>query len=456
MDEKVVGAMLGLLEMKWVPLVGGMAVAATVGLSSANAETLPLPQPSSSPAVEVTEARHEPSPQDSALPADTPAAEHQPPATELRVSNAYQPTDSGATTPSRQADIAKVNLLAYVSVPIQGYLGTEEIPAAFTSHQAVMSLLSNNRNIPLQFEVLRRAYWTLPATEQMELLVALQGYHQSVGNDPYRFFSLGVTKLLMADNQSGLFYLRKANDAINNSFTRLVYGAAQAGVDMRQEQAKPDDWTIRKQNAVFMINDGVQAHGVNPLPGFWPAYQRVTQLLAPLPAYTEAMTTDISDLMVPYGDSVALAYVKLAAATSQLTAAAIADSTEATVMAATEIAPVTPATCQRPTAAPSQLASANRQVYVQVDGQGGLETVAVMPNDEASKPSVMVVVNDTYQQLGRFTAKKAPYVFEDLDSDGLPEVVIRQGGTHPERPVLVYRYDGCQYVMDTKTAALFD
>jgi methyl coenzyme M reductase subunit C len=376
-------------------------------------------------------------------------------------------TDKGATTPSEQVDLQQINLLAYMPIPMGGYLATKELPSKFTSHQTVLEILKENRNIPLQLEILRRAYWSLSAGEQMELLVGLQRFHQEAANDPYRFFSLGITKLLMADNQSGLFYLRKANDAINNSFTRLAYGAAQAGVDMRQEKAPADKWTNRKQNAVFMMSDSVRAHGANPLPGFWGAYLRATELLAPLPAYTEYVTADMTDLIVPYGDSVSLSYSKPKEGESTLTSAAIAGSTDATLMAATDLAPQTPATCQRDGIGSNVIRNATRQVYLQVDGRNGYEVIRVLPNSKNSSDDSadsttttgednIFISNESGQIIGQFSARKAPYIFEDLDSDGLPEVVIRQFNENRQTPVSVYRYDGCTYTKDQAIAQLFE
>ncbi len=348
--------------------------------------------------------------------------------------------------------------LVYITVGLPTQAADIPVDMTETKARTLLPLFKDNKSLGLHLELIRRAALTMDGDEQMELLVGLQKHQQAANTDPYRMFPLGLAKLLFTDNQSGLYYLRKANDALQSPYTNLAYGLAQVGVDLRQEKASPNTLNQRKQDAMFRLTDAVTAHGQRPAPGFWPAYLQTVKLLSPLEAYTEHITSDPTMLLLPYGNSVSLAY-----SPAQI-------DTTSTAMAATEtITSPTPAKACVSNAikiTDTDKQSASRTLYVQADGKGNYETVRVWPQRGTTAPNVdptqpvapkhyRMAISRNGTILADVETPKAPYIFEDLNDDNLPELVVRRFANNPEEPLVVYRYNGCQYQADTQISQLF-
>jgi hypothetical protein len=67
---------------------------------------------------------------------------------------------------------------------------------------------------------------------------------------------------------------------------------------------------------------------------------------------------------------------------------------------------------------------------------------------------VMILSNDG-RPLGEFQSPVSARFLEDLNGDGIFEVVIRQYQVDPFRPVQVYRYESGQFVQDKSVESLF-
>lgn len=355
---------------------------------------------------------------------------------------------TASTTPQQgevhveEAGAADYDFLRHLIIPLNGYTVGTSLPTKWKQSSQVVPLLLQNRNLALHLEILRQATLQLSPTEQRKLATALHAEHRKIPDDPYRFFDVGYTEWVIMHDKSALFYLRKANDQLQNPWSSLAYALAQAEADITHERALPGELTRRKQDAMFKLTDALTYQAKAPVSGFWPAYLRAMDALKPVPAYTDFTQTDRTDVLIPFGNSVSVEYSLPEFDTSE-------DDTP---------------TCQRPllnSIAP-KLSNATRTVSLYLNQQAETPDgvyflkADVTTEPGQSTPGYEVVVRRGNQVLADIKTPVGPYIFEDLDQDGTPEIVLRQFSHNRTQPVRVYRFNGCQFEADTDLISLFE
>lgn len=344
----------------------------------------------------------------------------------------------------------QLDLLHGVTFEISGYSEAKNLPAKFSSADEIMSAVNASSNLLVHMEVLRRGSADLGASEKDRLVNLLHKRYLSSENDAVKFFDNGYAQLVYKDNKSGLFFLRKANDKLNNQFSNLAYALAQADVDLNIENAPTDVMNFRKLDVTYKLSDAVAYDAKSHQPGFWPAFLQVIKNLTPIGPYASFTNSDFSSSYVPFGADLALAD----AGTVQIS------KVESTAVSPTATTKVTPeeVTCTAAAsyADPAQLNWAKhfRSTTLHLGG-GKEEKVHFFTTDTPNKYKV-VAIDSNKRVLADFISPIAPYIVEDINGDGVDELVIRQYLENPNEPIKVYRYSRCGYQLDKTVSTYFE
>src|SRR5262249_31951365 len=88
----------------------------------------------------------------------------------------------------------------------------------FTQDSQILGILTQDASLPAHMEALRRGYHELPENAKKGLVVRLLKRYEQSPEDPTRYFDYGYAQLVYLNNQTGLFFLRKANDKLQTQF----------------------------------------------------------------------------------------------------------------------------------------------------------------------------------------------------------------------------------------------
>ncbi len=333
-----------------------------------------------------------------------------------------------------------VDILRSVPLEVQDYASAKSFPEKFTSATEVMSVLNSTPVLLVHMEALRRGYLDLPASEQEKLLSDLHKRRMTNENDLMLGFDHGYAQLVYKRNKTGLFFLRKANDKIQDQFSNLAYGMAEAEADILLEGAKPEETTTRKMDVTYKLGDAVKLDAIKHQPGFWPSYVRVIEKLKPMPAYQSFTRRDFSLAYVPYGNSV----VPLKTGTS---ATSLPLSNQPAALLSNSLG----TSCDPNDGlkdADGKLGNIVSQRSANFNGNTAL--IQFSPTEETHLYRVRVL-NATGAPMLSFKTYAMSNIVEDLDGDGVFEIVARQYQFNPMLPVLVYRYTPCGFELDKKT-----
>lgn len=340
----------------------------------------------------------------------------------------------------------KIDLLRQVPLTINSYT---DVPETFSDPITVQNTLDLKRNILVHMEVLRRAYKGLTSEQQEELLKSLYDRYAEIDEDAYRFFDYGYGLMVMRNNKTGLFFLRKANERIKDQFSALAYGMAQAEADINLENSLPDQMSARKVNAIFMFKDAINRDAETHKPNFWPTLVSVLTALKPAAAYHDIVAADHSVKYVPYGQTAVaggpLDKVAQMKTDSSCNIGAFKPTTNGSLYLDQSIAFVQgepmavrfyKIALDQPTPAPTNTGE----------------------TDKADIPvTYRVITMDRQSNLvADFNSPLAPYIVEDIDGDGTYEFVIRQYAFNPLKPVVVYRYKACGFEEDKDVTQKFE
>lgn len=320
----------------------------------------------------------------------------------------------------------KFDLLRAIPLEVSGYTDTP-LPSAFTSASQVVEVLNSRRDLLLHMEAIRRSYTQLSAAEQQTLLDDLFDRYRSIDEDPVRFFDYGYAQLVIQNNKTGLFFLRKANDAIKDQFSSFAYGIAQVEADINFEDAKPSEMTQRKLDAIFRLKDAVRRDAGKHKPGFWPSYVRVVEKIRAIPAYQDFTSSDISVNYVPYGNI--------------------------------EVPPIAtlPANANKSSVQSSDPALAAQMLfqdrYVNLLGNG--KPIRFQAYNTGIPSQYRIILWDGGQAISDLTTQNTSQIMEDIDGDNQFELVVRQYATNPMTPVMVYRYKDSKFELDKTIDARF-
>lgn len=333
----------------------------------------------------------------------------------------------------------KIDLLRDIPLEVSAY--SAELPAQLTSAEQVVELLNTRRNLLVHMEAIRRSYQQLSSSEKDKLLSTLFERYQQMNDDAYRFFDHGYAQLVLQNNKTGLFFLRKANDQIKDQFSSLAYAAAEVEADLNFEDASPTQMTTRKLDAIFRFKDAVKRDAEKHKPGFWPSYVSIIEKVKAIPAYQDFTADDASLPYVPYGNT-SLPIQQASAVTQDGSAQAGYSASACQALSPYQKSPTESLYHQRPVDLLGTGVPLNFQVYKTDKPKGDLA-------------AYNVVLTNAQQTVAQFETPVAPYIIEDLDGDKQFELVVRQYAYDPLHPVQVYRYDGCKYELDQDLEAQF-
>lgn len=345
---------------------------------------------------------------------------------------------------------AQIDMLRRIPLPVEAYASGRAFPERFNTAQEVLRVVENTPVPLVHMEALRRTYEELPPAEQEKLLRALSARHKAQENDRTRFFDLGYAQLILKNNKSGLFFLRKAGDAIDSpyaAFFNLAYGMAQVEADLTLEGAQPDQITVRKMDATYRLSDAVQLDARRHQSGFWPTFVRVIEVMKGIPAYHSFVRRDFSLVYVPSGKK-AMLPAGGAAAPLPPVETPPASNFRAAGSSPASCSPDGDGTTMAPDVTPllfQQSANFNGEaMQIRFSGTGENHRYRVRVVDASGRPVLSFL---TYALPGP--------ILEDLEGDGIPEVVARQYAYDPMHPVLVYRHTPCGLEVDSKISSRF-
>jgi hypothetical protein len=348
-----------------------------------------------------------------------------------------------------------IDFLRTVPLQIEGYPAAQCLSVPLTSAGQILQVLDTTPTLLVHMEALRRGYADLPLIEQTKLMQALHKRHLTNEKDLLLGFDLGYGELVYEHNKTGLFFLRKANDQIQDQFSNLAYGMAQVEADLTLENASPEEMTTRKMDAMYRLGDAVKIDAAKHQPGFWPSYVRVIEKIKPLAAYKSFSRRDFSLAYLPYGNSV----VPLSQVT---TTSSLADTQPGTVPVsglAGALSGAVEFTCE-----PTDTETGAKKETVPFLGSPLLQRPANFKNTQASIQFYPTAETHQYQVrvLGKggapmltFLSNTTSNVLEDVDGDGVFEIVARQYEYNPYKPIIVYHYAPCGFALDRKIEESF-
>jgi hypothetical protein len=201
-------------------------------------------------------------------------------------------------------NINAIDLLRSIPLEIQNYPAAQQLPEHFDSAVSVSSVLNSALPMLVRMEILRRSYGDLSVADRDQVLDALEKRHKLNEKDLQIGFDYGYAQLVYDHNKTGLFFLRKANDAFKTQFSSLAYGMAEAEADLTLENATVEQMTTRKLDTIYRLGDAVHRDAEKHESGFWPSFVRVIEKLKPVTAYDHFTRRDFSLVYVPYGNKV--------------------------------------------------------------------------------------------------------------------------------------------------------
>jgi len=339
-----------------------------------------------------------------------------------------------------------VDLLRTIPLEVGGYPAAQCLSSKLTSADQVLQMLNNTPVLLVHMEALRRGYADLPLIEQDKLLKALHKRHMAKESDLGLGFDLGYAELVYEHNKTGLFFLRKANDHFQDQFSNLAYGMAQVEADLTMENANPEEMTTRKMDAMYRLGDAVKIDAISHQPGFWPSYMRVIEKMKPMGAYKSFSRRDFSLAYLPYGNKVVPAIVN-----NNVTTSILAETMPGTTSTATStLTGVVNNSCS-PEAGNTEASGFFGNMLSQRTATFGASraTIQFFPTSEDHLYQVRVIGSNGKPALN-FQSYAMPNLLEDIDGDGVYEIVARQFQYNPFKPIVVYHYTACGFELDKK------
>lgn len=344
-------------------------------------------------------------------------------------------------------------LIRSVPLEVSGYTEATDLDQQVQTAEGTVQVLTTTMPLIVHMEALRRAYTAFGqnAEETQKLLKDLKERYMADTSNAEKFFDYGYAQLVMEGNKNGLFFLRKANDALTSPYTSLAYALAQVDVDRMIDNATPDALTTRKMDVGYKLKDALLYNREDRLAGIWPSYVHILEALAEYPAFESLRSEDVTTLYVPYGST---SLNRSESSNQLLLALAPSSSEEASEpLPAAPEAPTVETSCVFSPLSASEMTLAQSK-SMDLDNDGQAETVNFYQT-AAGSPYVVDVTDSQNRVIGRFTSYKAPYIAEDLDGDNRFELVVRQFDKDPYHPLAVYRWNGSCYGQDTGVASFF-
>ncbi len=350
-----------------------------------------------------------------------------------------------------QADT--VDFLRTIPLTVDGYASAKAFPETFTTPDQVIQALNSTPVLLVHMEAIRRAYHDLDAGSQDKLLEAIHKRRMTNEKDLMLGFDHGYAQLVFKQNKTGLFFLRKANDFFQDQFSALAYGMAEVEADLTLEASTPEVTTTRKLDAMFKLGDAVQRDAQKHQPGFWPSYIQVIQKMKGMPAYKSFSNRDFSLVYVPYGNAV----VPLGGVQNS-SQSLTTNNPESGLTSASFGSVCSPEPGPMDTDYNAVRGVSIAQQATNFNGNPALiqffqtqESQFQEKQTQGSKQYLVRVTGSDGKPLAAFKTNVAPNrIVEDLDKDGVFEIVVRQYRENPLQPIIVYRATPCGLEADQK------
>ena len=330
--------------------------------------------------------------------------------------------------------------LRTLALDIGAFSKNTEVAQAAADPVATVAFLDSETTILLHMETLRQAYQQYGKTPELRnaLMDTLKKRYTKANNDPTKFFDYGYAELVFESNKNGLFFLRKANDALGSPYTSIAYGIAEIDTDRWIDDAPPDQLTTRKMDVTYKLKDALLFNRASKQPGVWTNYVKIVKALKDYPAFASFTHEDVTLLFVPMGQLL-------------MAKAPVLSPEGYALLGQASNAPAAPQCGFTPSSPlPGDL---KRSKGVDFNKDGIPETVNFY-SQGANKPYLVQVTNVYNQVIAEFPSW-VNYIIEDLDNDGSFELVVRQYDQDPWHPLMVYRWDGHCFNEDTTVSSYF-
>ncbi|MCE3234738.1 MAG: hypothetical protein K0Q50_918 [Vampirovibrio sp.] len=358
----------------------------------------------------------------------------------LLPASGFSQTATPSTTATTTTTSQTVDILRSVPLEVKDYASARSFPERFTTTEQIINALNSTPVLLVHMEAIRRGYHELPISEHEKLLTSLHKRRSTNENDLMLGFDHGYAQLVFKQNKTGLFFLRKANDKIQDQFSNLAYAMAEAEADINLEGAKPEETTTRKMDVTYKLGDAVKLDAAKHQPGFWPSYVRVIEKLKPMPAYKSFTRRDFSLAYVPYGNSV----VPLKGTN---TSSIPLTNNSATLLSNSLGTSCNPDESAQEANVSGGNSGGNIVAQRSANFNGNAALIQFTATEESHLYRVRVLGAAGNPMLS-FKTYALPNIVEDLDGDGTFEIVARQYQYNPLLPALVYRYTPCGFELD--------
>jgi hypothetical protein len=315
-------------------------------------------------------------------------------------------------------------------------------------------------------QYLAYAQQSLPLAQHPKASAAVDAWRNAEAGNPNVWMLKGMAELLFDNNDTGLFFLRKANDELDTSVSQLAYALGLAYADTALVPANQrTEVTQRKLNASYAFRDAFTRDVATPTAGLWPVAARaLTDLRLKNPAFEVLLASNYSDAYLPYGNrrvdfiapSSVEAYWQSLAPKAKTKRKAKKMTEPPTTLTLKPAAPCPQghdpegqqANATHPPCAlvlPTDAVVSVRHVKhkgATADDWLSLYTVTVPATEQTADakapPYRVIVANQRNEWLGIVPAYRDANLLEDINRDGEFEVVLRQEAYNPLQPVRVF------------------
>ena len=289
----------------------------------------------------------------------------------------------------------------------------------------------------------------LAASDRSDLLQWLMARKQVKPGNRHRHFSFSFANVTLANQLGSLFPLRQINNRLKTADTALAYAVALIHAENMIDKVDPSEVTLRKMAIGSQLEQASKRHAIRQKEGkapkgFWPLLAKTVEPLLDMPAYQPVLRTDLSRFILPQGNR-RVQYESLAPSL------------------ATPLKPILGVSydAMAPQCSLKQLTSAE---YQQLQQQTKIRQTLVLDNSRPAYDllfsadkgsSTVTLINPNREQVGQFISPVGHRIIEDIDHDGVFELVVRQYAFKPTEPVIVYRLTHCGLQRDKAIDQLF-
>lgn len=197
-------------------------------------------------------------------------------------------------------------LIRKIPIHTESYLDTGTLVQQTQTPETTLQLINQYKsNLLVHMESIRQAYHHFGTNKPLrdKFMASMKSRYTKNTADSVAFFDYGYAQVMFDGNKNGLFFLRKANDALVSPASNLAYGLAQIDADRYFENASPMLMTTRKMDVVYKLKDALTLNKVQKMAGIWPTFVEIRNSLRPYDAYESMLKEDFTLMYVPKGST---------------------------------------------------------------------------------------------------------------------------------------------------------